>query len=70
MILREKVVKIVDTHMQCTKIVQLKLILGQWPIKTEFGAWMVGSCDSERAIVITALLPQSASTLELAQCKE
>ncbi len=30
-------------------------------MKTEFGAWMVGSCDSERVIVITALTPQPAN---------
>ncbi len=38
--LRGKVVKIVPTQNYFTKIVQQKLILGQWQIKTEFGAWI------------------------------
>ncbi len=42
MILRGKIVKIVDKRTKFTKIVQQKLILSQWQIKTrnqfEFGA--------------------------------
>ncbi len=66
----EKVVKIVDTLSHFMKIVQQKLSPGQWQIKTEFGASLLGSCDGERAIVVTTLSPQPASTLELAWCKE
>ncbi len=47
------------------KIVQQKLILWQWQIKTRSSLvrWMVGSCDSDRVIVITALSPQPWSLL-------
>ncbi len=54
------------------KVVQQKLILGQRQIKTgkkfEFGA--MDGRFLKRAIVITALSPQPASTLELAGCRE
>ncbi len=57
-----------------TNIVQQKLILRQWQIMTrnqfESGAMDGRLLDSERAIVISALSSQPASTLELARCKE